>query len=55
MPNDESNFDTMRLIAGASASEEFSLEEIMEEFSPEIQKPPEDTGASSEIAPFSEE
>lgn len=55
MPNDESNFDTMRLIAGASASEEFSLEEIMEEFSPEIQKPPEDTGASSEIASFSEE
>ena len=31
--SDESNFDTMRLIAGAAATDEFSVEDIMQEFS----------------------
>ena len=34
--SDESNFDTMRLIAGAAATDEFSVEDIMQEFSPNL-------------------
>lgn len=33
MSNDESNFDTMRLIEGATGSELYSLEDIVQEFS----------------------
>lgn len=56
--SDESKFDTMRLIAGAEATDEFSVEDIMQEFDPnykaESNQVP-DPERETEIVPDAEE